>query len=747
MGMAASQARFLGLTARKNNVEYEGQQINQQRTMLSNETANYYNDLLGMSVPVPPSVADYTKTVYSFEDGALTNSISSMIAQPNGEYLISYTSNWIDDFAAVSASSSIVTRITDTTQASANKGAITGSDISDIVRLGLGSYSYKGLSLSSTVFTTENDLPETLRNAGMTAGTYYYYTEETAGGKVTHYISQDDLEGDNAKLNFNVQKQANVSNVSSNGIAPFVYSYGTHELTAKTFSDTDVYPAKPDGLSAGRYYAYTADNETHYFSREAIELQDVHRVYSYTYNDGTTTQNLTPEVYTINNLPTEKVVAVDILGNDLQTNAKYYQFTDNEGNIRYVKDDNTNLQKDGNGVITAYDGGNGNIYNVIEIPASTDINDYPTREVVAKDINGNELVADQEYCTYYTTDSNNNQIANYILASDIINNAPANFSSEFSYLYGGQKMEIYATDDEANNRIPDGYSVGDFYYGDHYFKAASVVNGNYANVTDSKYSNALDIAYWIDNGEALLNNGETQINNFKYVENYTYNVGAKTFRVMGSDIIGTSLRDTDEYYKTLSEEQIEKLLIEENQYIDILNKQYGADSQWMVRYIHNTTANTWEPVFTKLNTLGQTIYSDNGSSLSNIPMYKIGSAQKNEEIKNVKARFEQDATGRIINVTLRPGQEDEVTYAVSTNTVTDQAKYDDAMNQYEYDKAKYDQAIQETNAKIEIIQAEDKNLELRLKQLDTEQDAISTEMDAVQKVIEKNTESTFKTFG
>ena len=69
------------------------------------------------------------------------------------------------------------------------------------------------------------------------------------------------------------------------------------------------------------------------------------------------------------------------------------------------------------------------------------------------------------------------------------------------------------------------------------------------------------------------------------------------------------------------------------------------------------------------------------------------------------------------------------------------------MNQYEFDKATYDKAVQDINAKIEIIQAEDKNLELRLKQLDTEQDAISTEMDAVQKVIEKNVESTFKTFG
>jgi len=69
------------------------------------------------------------------------------------------------------------------------------------------------------------------------------------------------------------------------------------------------------------------------------------------------------------------------------------------------------------------------------------------------------------------------------------------------------------------------------------------------------------------------------------------------------------------------------------------------------------------------------------------------------------------------------------------------------MNEYEHEKYLYDQAIQDINAKIEIVQAEDKNLELRLKQLDTEQDAIQTEMDAVSKVIEKNTESTFKTFG
>jgi hypothetical protein len=206
----------------------------------------------------------------------------------------------------------------------------------------------------------------------------------------------------------------------------------------------------------------------------------------------------------------------------------------------------------------------------------------------------------------------------------------------------------------------------------------------------------------------------------------------------------------DEYLKSLSVDQIVQLQEEEKNYISILKEQYGGDdNDWAVRYVQNSTTGTWSPYFTKMSTLtsDNTVYADNGSSLSNIAMYTIGSAQKTEEIKGVKARLEQDSTGRIINVTLKPDDPDAVTYAVTTNTVTDQDKYDDAMNQYEYDKYQYDQSIQEINAKIEIIQSEDKNLELRLKQLDTEQDAISTEMDAVQKVIEKNTESTFKTFG
>lgn len=43
MGLAASQGRFLLLTARKSDVELQGQQINQQRMAIANAVGNLFN--------------------------------------------------------------------------------------------------------------------------------------------------------------------------------------------------------------------------------------------------------------------------------------------------------------------------------------------------------------------------------------------------------------------------------------------------------------------------------------------------------------------------------------------------------------------------------------------------------------------------------------------------------------------------------------------------------------------------------
>lgn len=367
MGMAASQARFLGLTARKTNVEYEGQQVNQQRTTLSNQSANYYNQLLGMTVPVPPSIEDYTKTVYSFSDGALNNTITSLIAQQGGNFLISYNRTYTDSNAIVGAVSSIITR--------------TGNE---------GNYSY------------------------------------SIGANPLRQLSKFDAES------------------------------GT-----------------------------------------------------------------------------------------------------------YITD--PSLQ---------YDQATGT----------------------------------------------------------------ATYSGSDAYLLSLDANQLGALIEE----------------------------------------------------EALM-------------------------------------------YEKLNDE-----------------KYNGKDGNWQVYYKYNSTSNQYVPVFYNKFDLEKdsTLYSEKtGASQSYIPAFTVGTAQVTDEVKGITAKLEQDSSGRYINITLDPGTDQQMTYALTTETTTDQEAYDDAMNQYEFDKSTYDKAVEDINAKIEIVQAQDKNLELRLKQLDTEQDAIQTEIDAVQKVIEKNVESTFKTFG
>ena len=234
-----------------------------------------------------------------------------------------------------------------------------------------------------------------------------------------------------------------------------------------------------------------------------------------------------------------------------------------------------------------------------------------------------------------------------------------------------------------------------------------------------------------------------------------YAVGGQTLYELYSseeepsaDELGDAARD-DEYWRSLSTEQRTALLADEKEYLARLNADYSqsGDDTWLVRYTKNSSTGAYEPTFYNESVLAGATYDGTNTSVSYIGAYTKGAAEVNEEIKGVTAYMEQDSTGRYINITMEDTTGNMTTYALSTSTVTDDDAYNDAMNQYEYDKAQYDADIQEINAKIEIIQAEDKDLEIRLKQLDTEQNAITNELDAVTKVIEKNVESSFKTFG
>lgn len=92
MGMSASQMRYCMLSGRKSDVEFQGQQINQQRTTLATETAAYNNQLLNLTVPTPPSADSYTKTSYSFNSNGEERTVTGTVYNStNGTYTVNYT--------------------------------------------------------------------------------------------------------------------------------------------------------------------------------------------------------------------------------------------------------------------------------------------------------------------------------------------------------------------------------------------------------------------------------------------------------------------------------------------------------------------------------------------------------------------------------------------------------------------------------------------------------------------------------
>lgn len=209
---------------------------------------------------------------------------------------------------------------------------------------------------------------------------------------------------------------------------------------------------------------------------------------------------------------------------------------------------------------------------------------------------------------------------------------------------------------------------------------------------------------------------------------------------------------------SMSVEEMKKKLLLEVQYVKMLEEKYGNDPVVAPNYVDKSSfkviykkspEGAYEPQFYSDADLENMDYSEKtGLSIGALNNYVYGREMETKEIKNVDAKVEQDSSGRYISIYIYDDEQhiDGTKYSLTATTISDENGYNDAMNQYYYEKALYDKKVQDINAKIEIIQTQDKNLELKLKQLDTEQNAISTEIDAVKKVISKNVESSFKTF-
>ena len=226
-------------------------------------------------------------------------------------------------------------------------------------------------------------------------------------------------------------------------------------------------------------------------------------------------------------------------------------------------------------------------------------------------------------------------------------------------------------------------------------------------------------------------------------DNGQFKIGSATLRKLGEiDPDSPEFKDKDE-------KEIQAILDEEALYKTLLTQMQGqTDGDWYVRYIKDSTTGINTPYF--YNDLENANYVEN---YANVNCYTIGSTTKTKEVLNQPGKVEKDSSGRYISIVLYQTDDNGdvlpdkyTTYTLTTNTATDEDAYNDAMNQYNYAQHQYEKKIQEINSKLEIVQQQDKSLELNLKQLDTEENAISTELESVKKVISKNVESSFKTF-
>ena len=591
MGMAASQARYLALVARKSNCEYEGQQINQSRLNLSNKSASLFSQVLGLSVPIPPSKQDYMKVQYSFNDGTTDFAITDwqqIAGTEDNNYIITYHYDTIEYQGSQKLKSNPQVRFKGT-------GPVVSQNYSD------------------TVAKIQNALVD-VTNAQKTY--------------------------DTATADYNTLL-ANVKN---------------KEYFADSTSETNIIDKKEVKDGEGSVIGYTVCNQ---------KVQDGYLVYNYEYTPSGQTEPTTENRY--------------------YKNGKYYQL-DSTG---------------------AY----------VPVSASEDTSTY-------------KVFYDEYTYTNYseiTDDAAKNTIRDSI---DFLKKYGA-LAEDYKYedvYYDTTKNTMVLRDNLAN--VPGTTQILPIYY------PQTAPTGTTAN-------GILDTKTQLEEAQKTMDAAKTQLElcqatlNAMDVPAYVGNNALTPLSALeDNDVTAIS-----QIIKDMREQDISTNI---TRCFDTTSGLYNADtySGGIYKYtVNNTTYYTTYYDLANSYVNGDGVnHTDNQAKL---PIYTATNVTVSKDSTD-KAFLETDTSGRFTSIRL---DNDTLVYSLKVEEVEDTAAYDDAMNQYDYNKALYDKQIADINAQTSLIQREDQDLELRLKQLDTEQNALNTEIDAVSKVVKDNIEKSFKTFG
>ena len=586
MGMAASQARYLALTARKSNCEYEGQQINQARLNLSNQTANLFNQMLGLSVPTPPSTQDYTKVQYSFTDGVNNMTIDSwqQLATPEEDY------NYVINYHY-------------------KANVYTGSQ--------------KKLNDPQVQFTGAVPTSSTLYSAQIKA-------IQDAQVEITN--AQADYDTNLANYKTKLSEASKLQNYADNSLNSNVLNH-TYDETSGNYKLT-----LQDKTKEGYPLYTTADGKKIYKNGNDYYTEDGKKYEGSTDGIKVVESTNKPEYKPLNSADIDDTTRTEI-ANAIQQLKDY-------GALDKDKFDNSEIYYDSKSKTIAFKSDLDALISTTGSGTSTILPSYHIDNPADK----------SEDATWKSINEMKGEVENLNTSTNAakgrLDLAEATFDamSVPGYVGNCKLTPLSALTDDQMAEISQ--IIKDM-------KAQDV------NTTLTKCFNTTDGTY----------------------DASTYSGGIYSFTMNGVT-----------YYTT---------------YYDLAE-----------------TASSGEGI-------------NNIDTQQKLPYYNASYVSTNIN-KTDKALLETDSNGRFASVRIG---DDTVKYTLNAETITDDAAYQDAMNQYYYENAQYDKMVQDINAKTSLIQQEDQQLELRLKQLDTEQNALATEIDAVSKVVKDNVEKSFKTFG
>ena len=628
MGMAASQARYLALTARKTNTEWEGQQINQARTALANQSANLFNQLLGMEVPNAPKTSDYTKLQYSYSDGNNDSVFEDWhqinTANPNYNYVVSHY-YMADVFTGI-------------------KRQLVDPEVQLNNVLNKMEYDKNTTRLSKD----EN------QNLNVTYKINNYDHNQTYD-KITEAMIAGDEQLKNRLQDFEEYAGLlkNDGSLSTDG----VYGYKDDDSVWHFFVANDYNRIKESDAEDAEIKNYAKQFDIYEKTNGLITPDGKYQfdgIYSYKKSD---------EVYGFINTADYTEMNQEVVDADAALKTALTAYETENG----LLDDQGNLTFDG-------------IYGYQDETSAwqfINVNDANTYTKVTEDsinyVKNESLV---EALTKYETEHN-------MLKSD--------GSLDYDGVFGYQDSE------------------GDWHFDFDKFQ------------TQDSYMKARDnIDYSISYGPSFVGNSElTELNQLVVDRNN------------GLD----QVTDLAQILKDCPDSAIKNYV----SFDDYGNLQYEGKGIYTFNLFGQTYYTTKDDLMESYNNARSINTIDDQVKLT---YYSASYIPKKIE-ETTQALIEKDADGRFKNVKF---ENDSAVYTLNVEEVLNEQAYNDAMNAYLNKKQQYEKTIADINAKTSIIQKEDRTLELRLKQLDTEQHALATEMDAVKKVIKDNVEKTFKTF-